>query len=68
MPPSAWRPETVTATGRPVGDCTASGAALARAANTAGARYQPVRVREATAAGRVQLRIEPSGAVTVKGR
>ena len=66
--PAASRPDTMTATGSPVGDCTAPGAASARARNTAGARYHPVRTRAATAAGRVQFTIEPSGAVTVNGR
>ena len=50
------------------GDCTSLGAASASAPNTAGPRYQPVRVRAATAAGRAQFRIDPSGARTVNGR
>ncbi len=58
----------VRATASPVKACTRSGAASARARKITGARYQPVRVRRLTAAGFRQLRIEPSGAFTVKAR
>ena len=57
-----------TAIGRPVKACTRSGAASLSARKMEGERYQPLRVRMFTAAGRFAFRIEPSGAFTRNGR
>ena len=66
--PGAFAPlKTTWGRGTPLSAITRSGSASARARSTAALRNCPVRCRALTAAGKAGLRIEPSGAATVKG-